>query len=67
MCETGSLYVLRRMAEAWSASPPYPDWRDYAPSLRDYAARRLAESPRPDEEPLATWYARHGARLAAGP
>lgn len=64
LCETASLFVLRRMADAWEASPPYSNWEDYAQSLREYAARRLADSPRPADEPLAAWYARNRTQLA---
>lgn len=59
LCETASLFVLRAMAEAWEKDPPYPNWRSFAPHLRDYVTERLAQSPRPPEMPLADWYARH--------
>jgi len=67
LCETASLFVLRRMAETWDREPPYPNWRDYAPRLDDYATRRLAESPRPTEMSLAAWYARHRDELRERP
>ncbi len=37
LCETASIYTLRRMAEVWAEKPPYPNWRDYSSSLFDYA------------------------------
>ena len=37
LCETASLYALREMARTWKKSPPYPNWRDYRDSLRQYA------------------------------
>jgi len=67
LCETASLFVLRRMAEAWADDPPYPHWRRYAPRFEDYALGRLAESPRPPEMPLAVWYARHRDELRERP
>lgn len=67
LCETASLFVLRRMADAWEHDPPYPNWRDYAPHLRAYADKRLAESARPESLPLAAWYARHRDELAERP
>lgn len=67
LCETASLFVLQRMADAWEDDPPYPNWRDYAPRLRDYATSRLEESPRPDTMPLGAWYARHRAVLHERP
>jgi hypothetical protein len=41
LCETGSLFALRRMAENWKTAPPYPQWRGYAPAFSMYAAARL--------------------------
>jgi hypothetical protein len=67
LCETASLFVLRRMADAWEEEPPYPNWRDFAPHLADYAAKRLAQSPRPESLPLADWYPRHRAELRERP
>jgi len=59
LCETASLFVLRRMADSWQRDPPYRNWAAYAPRLADYAAMRLAESPRPEGMSLARWYERH--------
>jgi hypothetical protein len=67
LCETASLFVLRRMADAWEREPPYPNWKDYAPRLREYAERRLEESPRPPHMTLAAWYERRRDELAAQP
>ena len=41
-CETASLFTLRAMSRAWLTAPPYPAWRGYAPSLKDYAEHRMA-------------------------
>jgi hypothetical protein len=41
LCETASLFTLRAMSRSWQTAPLYPDWRDYAPSLNDYAQQRL--------------------------
>ena len=59
LCELASIYVLRRMADAWRETPPYPNWRDYATSLADYAARLIDEGRLPEGMALADWYARH--------
>jgi len=67
LCETASLFVLRRMADAWEREPPYPNWTGYAPRLREYAERRLEDSPRPPGMTLAAWYERHRDELEANP
>jgi len=67
LCETASLFVLRRMAEAWNREPPYPNWAAYAPRLREYAEERLEESPRPPGMTLAAWYERHRDELVSHP
>jgi hypothetical protein len=67
LCETASLFVLRRMAESWRRDPPYPNWAAYAPRLAEYADARLAESPRPEGMPLAAWYERHREELESQP
>ena len=43
LCETASVFVLRRMAKLWLIQPPYPNWRDYAPHLDAYADGRLTD------------------------
>lgn len=67
LCETASLFVLRRMAEEWSHDPPYPNWRTYAPRLADYADKRLAASPLQAGGSLAEWFREHHDRLVARP
>lgn len=55
LCETASLFVLRRSAETWKSSPPYPTWKNYAPSLARYADDRLANAKLPDGMTPAEW------------
>ena len=43
LCETGSLFALRSMAERWAVAPPYPNWRAYAPSLAAYEAEHVSD------------------------
>ena len=59
LCETASLFALRRMAQSWAASPPFPYWHDYAPHLASYANHRIADAAHklPAGEALATWLA----------
>lgn len=42
LSETASLFTLRAMSRSWRSAPPYPAWRDYAPSFNDYMEKRLA-------------------------
>ena len=63
VCETASLFALRRMAEVWETRPPYPNWRDFAPHLRSYAEDRIQAAPLPEGMTLAQWYARHADYL----
>jgi len=46
VCEAAGLYALRSMATRWQTDAPYSAWKDYAPVLRGYADRLLAEPHR---------------------
>ena len=41
ICELASVFTLRRMAERWPISPPYPNWVEYGEALSSYAEERL--------------------------
>jgi hypothetical protein len=56
VCEMASLFVLRRMSETWKVRPPYPNWRDYAPALSQYAGERMRTARLPPGKTLAQWY-----------
>jgi hypothetical protein len=67
LCETASLYVLRRLADTWAKQPPHAHWRDYAPRFAEYAQdvmRRRADVP--DAE-IAAYYQRHRAAFERDP
>lgn len=63
LCETASLFVLRRMAETWKTNPPYSNWRDFHASLASYANERMEKSKLPEGVTLAKWYAEHAEQL----
>ncbi|MCE9534216.1 MAG: hypothetical protein K8T89_24315 [Planctomycetes bacterium] len=63
LCETASLFVLRRMAETWKTKPPYPNWKSYADNLRDYADQRLRQTEKLEGLTLAQWYKRNEPEL----
>lgn len=63
LCEAASLFVLRRMAETWKTKPPYANWKSYAPSLHDYADKRIVDIDKPADMSTAEWFRRHEAEL----
>ena len=58
LCEMASMFVLRRMAVTWRTSPPYPNWKSFAPALRKYADDLQAKKEHrlPAGTTLAKWY-----------
>ncbi len=64
VCETASLFVLRRSAETWKIRPPYPHWKDYAPALRSYADERMEKARLPSGKSLADWYRENSEALS---
>lgn len=67
LCETASLFVLRRMAGVWAVEPPFEAWRSYAPRFREYAADVMDKRTVVGESRLAEYYQRNQAKLAANP
>jgi len=67
LCETGSLFALRRLSEAWRTAPPFPQWRGYAPAFSLYAAARLAlpEHRLPLGVPFVLWFRQNEPALRA--
>ncbi|MBT3636055.1 MAG: hypothetical protein HN531_03880 [Opitutae bacterium] len=58
LCETASLFALRKLSEEWKRNPPYPNWKSFAKSLEEYAQERIDRQPWPKELSLADWYAK---------
>jgi hypothetical protein len=65
LCETSSLYALRRMAVTWKTAPPYPNWSGYGPSLTAYADAVMQRASRqlPAGTTLAMWFSAHRDQL----
>lgn len=65
LCETASLFALRRMAVEWKIAPPYPNWKDFVPHLDSYTKDLLQQEKRrlPRNVTLAAWYKQHEAAL----
>lgn len=69
LCETASLYALRRVAGAWELAAPSPVWAKRAPRLRAFYDRLMAEETRrlPDGTTFAAWMVENERSLRANP
>lgn len=67
VCESASLFILIKMSERWKENPPYPHWKDFAPSLAAYAVNRSQEIEIPTEEQMPGWLAKNLASLRFDP
>ena len=58
LCETSSLFVLRRLAITWQQNAPYEVWRAYAPAMAKYADDRVAlpEHQLPADTAFPAWF-----------
>lgn len=58
ICETASLYTLRRFSATWGESPPRAKWAPYAPALHRYEEQMINEPHRrlQANTTLATWF-----------
>jgi hypothetical protein len=56
ICETASLFALKGMGKTWLTTPPYPNWKDYAKALTQYAADRLVAAALPQDQPFREWF-----------
>ena len=63
VCETASLFALRRMAVTWRTRPPYPNWKDYSKALKKYADKRIREQDLPEGTTVAAFYEKHREEL----
>ncbi|MCH7725993.1 MAG: hypothetical protein IH991_05860 [Planctomycetes bacterium] len=63
LCETASLFALRRMAETWKTKPPYQNWKSYSTALKTYTDDRLKSTKSLEGTSLATWYRKHELSL----
>jgi len=70
LCETASMYCMRRMGEQWRTKAPYPNWKGYAPSLEGYVAdviRKRALYPELVKLGMPAFYQNHRKRLESEP
>ncbi len=67
LCELASIFAMRRMAETWAKTPPYPNWRDFAPTHRRYADERLKLGALPPDTTFAAWFGQNEAAMRKEP
>jgi hypothetical protein len=67
LCETASLFVLRRMADTWKTDPPYANWKSFAPAFDNYVDDRISNTEKLDNKSLAEWYRDHRVELEKDP
>jgi len=69
LCETASLFTLKRMAASWAEHPPGRKWIGCAPMFASYAEQLLAQSHRhlPANQSLGQWYAENQPALHDNP
>jgi len=58
LCETASLFALRKLSQEWKRTPPHPNWKSYAGSFYEYAQERIDQQPWSKDLSLSDWYAR---------
>lgn len=69
LCEAAALFTLRKLAASWEADPAAGVWRDYAPTLRQYADLLMGEAHRhlPAGRSLPAWFREHHPDMQANP
>jgi len=69
LCETASLYMLKRFSLTWADSPPMPEWRSYVPTMQAFTRRALSERHRqlPANMTFEQWFRQNGPTLIAHP
>ncbi|MES2706722.1 MAG: hypothetical protein V4726_08995 [Verrucomicrobiota bacterium] len=67
MCETASLFVLRRLAREWEEHPPYPVWKSYAPQFRQYAEDVMDSRSQVGAGHLGDFFRKHRKELESTP
>lgn len=67
VCETASLFSLRRMAELWRKDPPNPVWKSYAPRFAEYAGDVIDSRSQVSASRLGDFYRKNAATLRNNP
>ena len=71
LCETASLFTLRRLGASWLKGDmvPYPHWKAYGAAFQTYVQDLLAQPHRalPPKKGFAEWYQGNAAALDRNP
>lgn len=69
VCETASLFTLRRLAAVWETNPPTRNWAGYSNMFSAYASHLMREPHRhlPAGQSLRDWYAQNKSSLSGNP
>ena len=69
LCETASLFTLRRLAAVWEVKPPTRNWSGYGNIFSAYGVRLMSEPHRhlPAGQSLRDWYAQNKSSLSDNP
>jgi hypothetical protein len=69
LCETASLFTLKRLATTWESNPPARKWTGYGATFAAYASYLLGENHRrlPAVQQLDQWYENNRAALQETP
>ena len=69
LCETASLFTLRRLAVQWETSPPSRNWSGYGSTLSAYARHLMNEAHRhlPPGQSFHDWYEENKQVLSDNP
>lgn len=69
LCESASLYALKKFSLTWEQSPPRPEWVSYAPAFQRFTRRALTEPHRqlPSDTSFLQWFQKNGPKLTNNP
>ena len=69
LCETASLFVLKRMAVTWRTFPPYTNWKSFAPAFQQYVNNLMGNPSRqlPPNITFVEWYKANSRELRDNP
>lgn len=69
LCETASLFTLKKLAATWENAPPEPKWSEEAKKLRRFFDHLVSEGHRqlPSDTPLFRWLRDNEQRLRDDP